>query len=200
MRFEELKKTLLEMGFNEDEIKETASLSNDLGMDSTERVELFSILSKSKKISLSTQRIEELCELSIEEMLCSLENQNYEKKNSIISSEVEKMTNKGGELQVCISPKTLGATQLIMGKVELKPGEELIRHVHEYGEEAVYVMEGKGVAYLNEEEVKLCPDLFMLVPQNVTHKIINIGEVVLIIIFATAPLAPKASVGDRLIK
>lgn len=115
-------------------------------------------------------------------------------------NDVNPLTSKGGEIRVMISPKTVRSTRLILGHVVLKPGETLVEHVHDYGEETFFVTKGSGTIYVDGVEKKIQKNSAMIVPQNSTHKLINDhGSEDLELIFATAPLAPTAKKGDRVV-
>lgn len=120
-------------------------------------------------------------------------------KLPVNSQDVNVLTNKGGEIRVLISPKTVKSTKLILGRVVLKPDEELVEHLHDYGEETFYVSKGSGEVFIDNNRISLSPDSAILVPQGSKHRVINTGSEDLILIFATAPLAPKAALGDRVV-
>ncbi|MEO3944650.1 cupin domain-containing protein [Gorillibacterium sp. CAU 1737] len=117
--------------------------------------------------------------------------------DAIHADQVAPLTNKGGRIKVTISPKTVQSTQLIMGQLVLQAGESLLEHVHDYGEEAFYVVSGMGTAYLEGKAIELSPDVSVLVRKGLRHRMENTGSDALVILFATAPLAPTAAAGDR---
>jgi putative monooxygenase len=120
-------------------------------------------------------------------------------KNYIIKTEdVEPMTDKGGEVILLLSPKTTGMKNLIMGVGITPVNGEVAEHVHDYGEECFFVIQGKGKLYLEDEEViDFEEGSAVRVPQGVRHRVVNTGPDILKVVFATAPLAPVATVGHR---
>lgn len=118
-------------------------------------------------------------------------------KLPITEDNINPITNKGGEIRVLISPKTVQAKQLILGTARLNPGEVLIEHIHDYGEETFFVKSGHGVVMIDHHEIKIGPSSAIIIPQGSRHKVMNTGHTLLELVFATAPLAPTASQGDR---
>jgi cupin 2 barrel domain protein len=110
------------------------------------------------------------------------------------------ITSKGGEIRVLISPKTVYSKHLIMGSVILQPDENIIAHVHEYGEEAIFVQSGMGILYLNTHKIHLETNSCVFIPKGAVHKIVNYGQKPLKLIFSTSPLAPSDDKGDKIIK
>lgn len=108
------------------------------------------------------------------------------------------LRDKGGEVRVLLSPKTVQSTQLIMGVATVPVGITIKNHVHDYGEECFYVQQGIGQLILNGEEIyDFRPGDALIVPKGVIHSIKNTGNDVIKVIFATAPLAPTARQGHR---
>lgn len=113
-------------------------------------------------------------------------------------TDVKPMTDKGGEVFLLLSPKTVDMQQLIMGVGITPVNEEVAEHVHDYGEECFFVTQGKGRLYLETgEEIDFEKGSAVRVPQGVRHRVKNMGEEELIVVFATAPLAPTAGAGHR---
>ena len=49
---------------------------------------------------------------------------------------------RGGDIRVCLSPKTVGCTSGFGGFVTLEAGEFVSEHYHPYSEEFLYVVSG----------------------------------------------------------
>ncbi|MEW5801733.1 MAG: cupin domain-containing protein [bacterium] len=123
---------------------------------------------------------------------------NSTQNSAVRREEVSPMTSRGGEIRVMLTPKTVEAKRLIMGYAHLKPGETIINHVHDYGEEAIYVISGTGLLILDgDQNIGLEPNLAAIVHQGQTHEITNTGPELLEMVFASAPLAPTPSQGHR---
>lgn len=110
------------------------------------------------------------------------------------------ITSKGGEIRVLISPKTVSSKHLIMGSIILQPNENITEHIHEYGEEAIFVQSGIGLLYLNSHKILLETNSCVFIPKGTVHTIVNYGQVPLKLIFSTSPLAPSSDKGDKIIK
>lgn len=112
--------------------------------------------------------------------------------------QVQPITKRGDEVRVLISPTTVNATQLIMGKAKLPAGKSVAPHVHDYSEECFFVLSGNGIVDLNgEQQIEFGPGDAVLIPKGVKHSVQNIGAETMEIIFASAPLAPKSVQGHR---
>lgn len=114
-------------------------------------------------------------------------------------TDVKPITDKGGEIYVLLSPKTVQTAEMIMGVSIVPIGEHVIEHVHDYSEECFFVLQGKGILYFdNEEKVDLAPGWAVRVPRGRRHRIENTGSEDLRVVFAAAPLAPTVKDGDRI--
>lgn len=111
---------------------------------------------------------------------------------------VDPITKRGDEVRVLISPKTVGATQLIMGVAKLKTGETVAPHLHDYSEECFFVLKGQGTLHLESGEcIDFSPGDAVIVPKGVVHWVENSGDHLMEIVFASAPLAPRSTNGHR---
>ncbi|MGX9708480.1 cupin domain-containing protein [Laceyella tengchongensis] len=120
------------------------------------------------------------------------------RKYKVTEMDVKPLVDKGGEVRVMMSPKTVDATQLIMGTATVPVGTTVKKHVHDYGEECFYVLQGKGVLYLEGVEgIEFSAGEALIVPKGVPHSIENTGKEQIKVVFATAPLAPTAQAGHR---
>lgn len=104
---------------------------------------------------------------------------------------------RGGQMRVLATPATVGATQLIMGHVLLQPGEEIKEHLHDYGEESVFVMRGQGTVFIEDVPYPLQEQCVFLVAKGLRHRVVNEGPGDMELVFATAPLAPRPEIGHR---
>ena len=97
-------------------------------------------------------------------------------------------TDKGGEVRVGISPLKNKAKSMIMGTVEIKPGDKFEKHIHDKSDEAIYVIDGKGILFIQNCSYKLVKNHMYFVNKGKEHSIINDGNTTLKIVFASAPL------------
>lgn len=113
-------------------------------------------------------------------------------------SDVPQITERGGVIQVLISPKTTGERQFILGVSTLPEGEEVNNHVHDYSHEAFYVIEGKGViSFEAHDSIHFGPGEAVHVPKGLAHKIRNTGDCEMKVVFTASPLAPTPAEGHR---
>lgn len=120
-------------------------------------------------------------------------------KNVIDINEISPITNKGGRIFIPISFKNCGSKNMIMGKVILKPDEEIESHVHDYSDEAFFVIKGGGILKIGNKELSLEGDKAYFVPKSQIHQIINDKDCDLELIFSSSPLAPHPSKGDKVV-
>ena len=118
-------------------------------------------------------------------------------RNLINKTEVPDVTQRGGRIKVLAAPGTLGTTRLIMGTAVLFPGDEIREHLHDYGEEAVYVVKGSGVLYVDNERVLFEKGSAFVIRQGQLHMIVNEGHEDIEMVFSSAPLAPSPEKGHR---
>ncbi|MEI3191274.1 MAG: cupin domain-containing protein [Lachnospiraceae bacterium] len=62
------------------------------------------------------------------------------------------------------------------GTVYVEPGKTMLRHVH-YEEQFVYVLEGRGIGYINGEPQIFEPGARFHMPAGCTHEFVNTGDV-----------------------
>lgn len=115
----------------------------------------------------------------------------------VTEGQISPVHHRGGDLRVTISPKTVNARHHIMGRVVLAPGEQVLEHAHDYGEESFYIVSGNGTLQSQGEEFPLHAGLSAYTPRGVSHSVSNTGTEPLIIVFASAPLAPSPEKGHR---
>jgi putative monooxygenase len=119
------------------------------------------------------------------------------RSRSVPLAAVDPVTSRGGEIRVAISPARVGSEHHIFGVARLRPGERIGEHVHDYGEESVFVVSGRGVMSAGGDRHVLEPDTFVFAPRGTVHGIVNTGEEPLVMVFASAPLAPRPALGHR---
>jgi len=119
-------------------------------------------------------------------------------KISVNQRDINERTDRGGSYRVMITPGSVNAKQLIMGTATVPPGERVKAHVHDYSEEAFFVVQGEGRAILDGiGAVEFSAGDAILVPKGVTHSIENSGSEAVVVVFASAPLAPRPESGHR---
>lgn len=89
--------------------------------------------------------------------------------------------------RVLISEHTVGAKKIAMGTTITEPGSKIPIHKHLDSEEAVFVVQGRGKLFCNEEEFYLSPGTAIFLSIGNEHEIINIGDEPLKIVWAYGP-------------
>lgn len=113
-------------------------------------------------------------------------------------TDVPTITGRGGNMNILISPNTVGSSHLVMGFSELGVNEKVNPHVHDYSEEAFFVLAGKGRIHLGDEIIiDFKSGDAVLVPKGKVHWIENTGDEPMKVIFSVSPLAPTPQVGHR---
>jgi mannose-6-phosphate isomerase-like protein (cupin superfamily) len=66
---------------------------------------------------------------------------------------------------------------LYRGRIE--PGKEIAREVHEGSSETVYILAGRALGFVGDQEVPLEPGQVMHVEKNTPHGLRNVGDAAL---------------------
>ena len=75
------------------------------------------------------------------------------------------------------------ANGLVMGELEIEPGHELPWHRHNV-QEGVIIMAGRGEGAMPETVIELGPGQGALFPAETAHRMRNVGEGVLRLVFS----------------
>jgi putative monooxygenase len=115
-------------------------------------------------------------------------------------STVTPIADRGGSIRVIVTPGAVGARHHIFGQAVLAAGERINEHIHDYGEESVFVVSGAGSMTADDVEYELLPGRLIFCPRGTRHAIHNDRSEELVMIFASAPLAPSPGAGHRELK
>lgn len=89
--------------------------------------------------------------------------------------------------KILISEHSVGARQISMGTNVTEVGSKIPIHFHKDSEEAMFVVQGKGVLICDGEEYELYPGTAIYSPLGVEHEIRNTGDEPFKIVWAYAP-------------
>lgn len=92
--------------------------------------------------------------------------------------------------KVLISEHTVGATKISMGVNVTEVNSRIPLHTHKDSEEAMFVIQGKGVLRADGKEIELRPGTAIFSPLGVEHEIVNVGDGPFKIVWAYAPPLP----------
>ena len=102
----------------------------------------------------------------------------------------------GALVKRLVHPETVGSQNLGLSVVFMNPGEEFRQHRHP-PEEAYYVIQGKGVLYLEGHgEIPLEPHVCVYIPSMAKHGQKNTGDEPLVIIAALSPALTTTPIED----
>jgi putative monooxygenase len=104
-------------------------------------------------------------------------------------------TRRGGDIRTVLSPKTAGSTSGFMGVATIAPGERISEHYHPYSEEFIMVVSGRLDAQLDGRSTRIDARHGLLIPLNVKHRLVNVGDQDAFIVFHLSPLAPRPDIG-----
>jgi putative monooxygenase len=111
--------------------------------------------------------------------------------------ELPVITKRGGEMRFLSTPTATGSKHHIFGHLVLQPGEEVADHLHDYGEESLFVLSGAGVIRAGGVDHALEPGVCVFLPKGIAHSVKVVGTKALVAVFASAPLAPNPQIGHR---
>lgn len=117
------------------------------------------------------------------------------KTRKVAMDEVESNRRRGGDIRVTLSPKTVGSTSGFGGVLRLGPGQVVTEHYHPYSEEFLHVVSGRLSMALDGRPVELGPGDSLMVPINVRHRLVNVGDAEAMVVFHLSPLAPRPELG-----
>jgi putative monooxygenase len=117
------------------------------------------------------------------------------KTRKVAMDEVASNRRRGGDIRVTLSPKTVGSTSGFGGVLRLAPGEFVTEHYHPYSEEFLHVVTGRLSMALDGKPIELGPGDSLMVPINVRHRLVNVGEDESMVVFHLSPLAPRPELG-----
>ncbi len=60
--------------------------------------------------------------------------------------------------------------------MSLEPGETIPTEIHHDVEQILYVVKGYGMVTINNIEYPIVPDMFITVPPNTRHYVVNTGD------------------------
>ena len=90
---------------------------------------------------------------------------------TIHETDVEGVQLPGRFHKMIVQPENMACSTMCAG-VAFFPGKSHApEHVHEQGEEILYVLEGRGYMYFDGEKREIKPGMFMFAPKGVVHSI-----------------------------
>jgi len=98
--------------------------------------------------------------------------------------------------KLLISDKSHGASNLSMGMAIVPPGSEIPWHEHPGQQEIMIVIQGKGKAIIGDEEEIVTIESTFFVPEGIKHRVQNIGNEELKVVWCYSPPLKEHMRGD----
>ncbi len=128
-------------------------------------------------------------------------------KLSVIKNESKLLKNTNSDFRLLIGGNTgevkkdtsegTHSEYFYLAEGRLQEDEVKEMHVHDYGDEFIYVTKGKGIISSESEYHVVKKGDIVFIPKGSAHKLENLGKKEFKYLFGCAPLAPKAELGHR---
>ncbi|TBW78894.1 cupin domain-containing protein [Staphylococcus warneri] len=115
-------------------------------------------------------------------------------------NDTKKIEHLNGTLQMLLTPKNGGSSNMIMGISNVYPKEIIDKHVHDYSDECFFVLKGSGEIISDSESILFKKNDCVYIPKGTSHKIYNHNDSILTVLFCSSPLAPTNEQGHRKVK
>ena len=79
------------------------------------------------------------------------------------------------------------SARMLVGLNAFEPGQEHKLHAHEGMDKMYFVLEGRGLFLLENEELPMEPGQMLVAPENVPHGVRNTGDERLVVMAVLAP-------------
>jgi oxalate decarboxylase/phosphoglucose isomerase-like protein (cupin superfamily) len=118
-------------------------------------------------------------------------------KRFVSPDDVETQVFPWGTLKFLSEPRVTNAQNFSCGIVQLAPGRGHTRHNHPGVEEILYVISGRGIQMVEDEEGRpvrqeVSAGMLVHIPADVYHETINIGWEPMKLVAIYAPHGPEA--------
>jgi mannose-6-phosphate isomerase-like protein (cupin superfamily) len=97
------------------------------------------------------------------------------------------ITKDGSEIRSILDRTNSTARNQSLAEATIPPGTATGEHSHPQAEEIYYVLRGRGILTLAEEQCEVGPGDGILIPPGTCHTIRNIGQAPLVILCCCAP-------------
>src|SRR5687767_10818336 len=107
---------------------------------------------------------------------------------------------RGGIMQILLSPKSVGSTAGFLGTLSLAPGEFFLKHYHPYSEECLYIVQGEITIENDEQAMVARAGTGVFIPRLAPHRLHNTGKTETLLVFFCSPLAPSPDQGHVMLE
>lgn len=94
-----------------------------------------------------------------------------------------------------VTDATVGAERGVFGVTIFPPGSRHELHRHPNAEEVEYLVSGRGIAYVDDDEIELGPGEAVFVPRNAYHGFANTSDAEVVMAWTYAGAASLAEAG-----
>ncbi|WP_226022997.1 cupin domain-containing protein [Halomicrobium salinisoli] len=109
-------------------------------------------------------------------------------------SEIETLELDWGTIKWLSTPETTGSETFSAGIVVVEPGKGHERHTHPDSEEVLFVLSGRGVQMIDDEEQEIRPGDMLHIPAGVEHSTTNTSWEPLRFLAMYGPPGPEAEI------
>lgn len=119
---------------------------------------------------------------------------------AIARSAVSAKDDRGGQMHILLSPRTVETQSGFMGTLVLAPGEVYKNHYHPYSDEYLYVIAGEVTITGDANTVLAQAGTGVFIPKPTPHRLQNTGNVDTTLVFFSTPLAPRPDLGHVMLE
>jgi putative monooxygenase len=119
---------------------------------------------------------------------------------SVSRASVPAKADRGGNMHILLSPRTVETKTGFMGTLALAPAEIYKKHYHPYSDEYLYVINGEVTITGDSNTIIAQADTGVFIPKDAPHRLQNTGTEDALIIFFACPLAPRPDLGHVMLE
>lgn len=119
---------------------------------------------------------------------------------AIEPSVVPAKNDRGGQMQILLSPRTVETQTGFMGTLVLAPEEIYKNHYHPYSDEYLYVVAGEVTIAGDTNTVTAQAGTGVFIPKMTPHRLQNRGNSDTTLVFFSTPLAPRPDLGHVMLE
>jgi putative monooxygenase len=119
---------------------------------------------------------------------------------AIERSTVPAKADRGGQMHILLSPRTVTTHSGFMGTLALAPGEAYKNHYHPYSDEYLYIIAGEVTITGDTCTITAQAGTGVFIPKPTPHRLQNTGNVEATLVFFSTPLAPRPDLGHVMLE
>lgn len=119
---------------------------------------------------------------------------------AIKRSAVSAKDDRGGQMHILLSPRTVETQTGFMGTLVLAPEEAYKNHYHPYSDEYLYVVAGEVTITGDTNAITAQAGTGVFIPKSTPHRLQNTGTAETTLVFFSTPLAPRPDLGHVMLE